>query len=93
MGKLPSPSLGVHLSGGRRNHSELVNQSWAAAGAGLALPRCRARAGLCDPLPCKRHGQGHEGGWQCHVEPDVEILHFCQDDQVRGHLYDFVLGG
>lgn len=36
---------------------------------------------------CNHPRGGHEGGWQCHVEPDVEILHFCQDDQVRGGIY------
>lgn len=76
MGKLPS--LGAGWSGGRRNHWELVNQSWAGS---AALPSPVPAAG--DPHLCTAQ---HEGGWQCHVEPHVEVLHFCQDHQVRGHL-------
>lgn len=76
MGKLPW--LGAGWSGGRRNPWELVNQSWGWL--------------CCAAEPCPAAGAPHlctaqhEGGWQCRVEPHVEVLHFCQDHQVRGRL-------
>lgn len=57
----------------------LVPEPWAGSAVLLSRPVLGSLGILS---LCKHSGEGHEGGWQCHVESDVEILHLCQDHQV-----------
>lgn len=85
MRKLPSPSPCAWRSEESLGNRESV--LGCCMNLGLTLS-CAAKLACSlsysESFSLRKHfREGHEGRWQCNVESDVEILHFCQDNQVR----------